>query len=210
MNHVILHPPVADMTAKAEAAGRFAASALNAIESLRFGRVECDAKGAIAAFVGLLNDLRVDLSTALPTRECNVCARAAVEYRIEPDQRTVCVVCAHDRLEQVRQFERDEVAPEGATRLGILKAALDAVHHRSDRHGPPSITFAQVADVWNAHLGKDFLGEKRLTAVHVALLLATFKLVRAGVNPKHVDNWVDAAGYSSCGGEVAALEEGSR
>lgn len=157
----------------------------------------------IAEFAALLADFGLELAEVLPAKTCNVCSREAVEYRRDADTRIVCNLCMRDRLEEVRDFTAAEVK-EGApstpamSRLAVLNAALDAVHHRGDQHGAPGVTFARIAAIWNILMGDD-----RFSAVDVALLLTALKLVRASVNPGHADNWTDMAGYAACGGEVA-------
>ena len=38
----------------------------------------------------------------------------------------------------------------------------------------------------------------------VANMMVLLKIARAKENPKHMDNWVDMAGYATCAGEIAA------
>ena len=40
----------------------------------------------------------------------------------------------------------------------------------------------------------------------VAVMMTLLKLARAKANPKHVDNAIDAAGYSALAGEIGAGE----
>lgn len=84
-------------------------------------------------------------------------------------------------------------------RGAVLDAARDAVtRDREATHGDARATFAQVADLWSALLGV------ALRPDQVALMLDQVKTVRAWGNPGHADNWVDKAGYSALGGELAA------
>jgi len=39
--------------------------------------------------------------------------------------------------------------------------------------------------------------------VDVAAMMALMKLGRIAGNPAHMDSWIDLAGYSACGGEIA-------
>ena len=188
---------------KAATALKFAASALNHAEQGMSLRATSDIQSAIAAFALVLQDFGVQLCTVLPTTRCNVCGRAAIEYAVSSNLVT-CILCAHRRLEESAQFARDEVTGErdaAASRLGVLQAAVSAVHDRGDKHGSPCVTFPRIAQMWNV-----LLGESRFTAVDVALCLAALKLIRASVNPEHSDNWVDVAGYAACGSEVAGGE----
>lgn len=187
-------------TQKAERALAHTASVLNATERGEQSRATSDIKAAIASFALVLGDYGVTLQSVLPTEACNVCGRPAIEYGMV-DNRVTCIVCAHKRLEEQAQFDRDDAQPESdplMSRLGVLHAAVSAVHDRGDKHGSPGATFPRIAAMWNV-----LLRETRFTAIDVALCLAALKLIRASVNPRHADNWVDVAGYAACGSEVA-------
>lgn len=81
----------------------------------------------------------------------------------------------------------------------VLQAARVAVtRDREATHGDARATFAQIADLWSALLGVPVRPDQ------VALMLDQVKTVRAWGNPGHMDNWVDKAGYSGLGGELAA------
>lgn len=193
-------PALCPTTQKAERALAYVASALNATERGERSRATSDIKAAIATFALMLEDYGAELRSVLPTEQCNVCGRAAIEYGVA-DNRVTCIVCAATRLEEVAQFDRDDVAPDSEplmSRLGVLHAAVSAVHDRGDKHGAPGATFPRIAAMWNV-----LLRETRFTAIDVALCLAALKLIRASVNPRHADNWVDVAGYAACGSEVA-------
>ena len=42
----------------------------------------------------------------------------------------------------------------------------------------------------------------RITPTDVAIMMTLFKVARLQGNPKHIDSWVDACGYMSCGCEM--------
>lgn len=87
------------------------------------------------------------------------------------------------------------------TRSEILHAAHEAVTvDRAATHGAAEQSFSRIAAIWSARLGLN------ITPAQVAILLIDLKTVRAWGNPLHCDNWVDIAGYASCGGEVADME----
>lgn len=84
------------------------------------------------------------------------------------------------------------------TRAEILNTALAAVTvDRAATHGNAENGFSLIGALWSADLGV------QIGAVDVARLMVLFKMARAKGNPAHADNWVDAAGYAACGGEVA-------
>ena len=83
-------------------------------------------------------------------------------------------------------------------RAEILATATDYVtRDRVAAHGRAEDTFARIAALWSADLGIP------LTGTDVARMMVLFKMARAKGNPAHEDNWVDAAGYSALGGEMA-------
>lgn len=83
-------------------------------------------------------------------------------------------------------------------RAEILTAASQAVTiDRAATHGNLEDNFASIAAIWSVRLGVP------ITTDQVAILMVDLKTVRAWANPAHHDNWVDIAGYSACGGELA-------
>lgn len=91
-------------------------------------------------------------------------------------------------------------------RSDILNTAREHVtKDRAARHGDNEKSFATVAEYWNTHLRSiGVINEGRLiNPEDVALMLGLLKVARIGNNPQHEDNWIDLAGYSACGGELA-------
>ena len=83
-------------------------------------------------------------------------------------------------------------------RTKILQDAMQAVTvDRAATHGKPEDTFSAIAALWSARLGQT------ITPAQVCIMLIDLKTARAWGNPGHGDNWVDMAGYSACGGELA-------
>lgn len=98
----------------------------------------------------------------------------------------------------------DEVEDDGfitchdSTRAHILDTAKEYVtKDRQATHGKPEGTFGLIASYWSAHLGQE------ITATDVASMMVLLKLARAKANPGNADNWIDAAGYAACAGELA-------
>ena len=96
--------------------------------------------------------------------------------------------------------------PEGleklASRTSIRGEILDTARtyvtkDRMQTHGAPADSFKMIAAVWSARLGIT------VTPAQVCLLMGDLKACRAWMNPWHLDNWVDLAGYAACGGEIA-------
>lgn len=99
-----------------------------------------------------------------------------------------------------------EKAPE--TRREILEESSRLIcGDREKDYGSAEDNFGTVGRMWEAYLraahpALEFT-ENGITPVDVAAMLGLLKLARAAGNPKHMDNWVDLAGYAACGGEIA-------
>lgn len=72
---------------------------------------------------------------------------------------------------------------------------------RNTTHGNPENSFGIIAAYWSAHINKN------ITAADVAVMMTLLKLARLKSNPANEDNWIDAAGYMACGGELATEEK---
>lgn len=88
------------------------------------------------------------------------------------------------------------------TRDEILATATKYVtHDRNKSHGSPENTFGLIAIYWSAHL------ETNVSASDVAVMMTLLKLARLKSNQSNEDNWIDAAGYMACGGELATEDK---
>ena len=82
-------------------------------------------------------------------------------------------------------------------RKDILDTAKGYVtKDRASDHGDMENNFRTIAMYWSVHLGVP------VSATDVSVMMTLLKLARIKSNPKHVDNWVDGAGYLACGGEL--------
>lgn len=68
---------------------------------------------------------------------------------------------------------------------------------RAADHGDLEDNFVRIAQMWSAYAQIPF------TASDVAAMMVLLKVARVASNPGHADNWIDAAGYAACGGELA-------
>lgn len=91
-------------------------------------------------------------------------------------------------------------------RTKTLELATAAVAQRATPYGTPENNFERIARRWNAHLQNAGL-DGDLTPVDVALMLSDVKAARIESDPKHLDSWVDMAGYAACGAEVSKAGE---
>jgi hypothetical protein len=86
-------------------------------------------------------------------------------------------------------------------RSQILDTAKNYVtKDRADTHGDAESNFGLISAYWSAHLNKN------ITPHDVAVMMTLLKLARARGNPGHVDNAIDAAGYSALAGEIGTGE----
>ena len=92
-------------------------------------------------------------------------------------------------------------------RKQILDEAAKCVcGDRDEQYGSPENSFAVIADLWNTYINarRYFKGFSRdcLEASDVAAMMTLFKMARVATGQNKADNWIDAAGYAACGGEV--------
>lgn len=82
-------------------------------------------------------------------------------------------------------------------RIEILEAAIRYVSvDRAATHGGAEDSFDRIADFWSTYLSLD------LNKQDVCAMMVLLKVARIAGNPKHVDSWIDCAGYASLGGEM--------
>ena len=83
-------------------------------------------------------------------------------------------------------------------RAEILDTAKQYVtKDRQATHGKPEDSFGRIGEYWTAHL------KREITNQDVAVMMTLLKIARLDANPENLDNWIDACGYLSCGGEMA-------
>ena len=79
----------------------------------------------------------------------------------------------------------------------LEEAALIVEGDRKEDYGDTYESFGNIADLWTAYL------KTNISASDVAAMMIMLKLCRAKHFPTHKDSWLDIAGYSACGYEVA-------
>ena len=191
--HTNVYSPTATTFDKAHIATCRCVRATEAIEHGDADLAIQHTEAAIVALVGVVADYDITQIEVLPSRRCDDCGRDAIEFRIL-DGRVVCNLCerALDDDRNVLEHETDRLSREQ-----VLEIARAVITDRRTRHGSPTVTFARIAHLWGALLCVEVRPED------VAICLAALKLIRASVEPKHGDNWIDLAGYGACGAEVA-------
>lgn len=90
------------------------------------------------------------------------------------------------------------------TRKECLDAAGKAVlTDRAREYGHPEDCFGLIAALWSRYTGCD------ISTADVAAMMILLKLARVEGNPRHMDSWIDIAGYAACGAECASGMSGS-
>lgn len=86
------------------------------------------------------------------------------------------------------------------TREEIIKQVEKCIlNDRQNTYGTPEDNFQTIANYWNNYLGiKDAFF--MLSAKDVAIMMILLKIARMKSSPNHLDNYVDAAGYSIIAG----------
>tara|TARA_B110000967_G_C18810481_1_gene523304 strand:+ start:348 stop:803 length:456 start_codon:yes stop_codon:yes gene_type:complete len=93
----------------------------------------------------------------------------------------------------------ESLEPRSYSRGDILDTAKEYVtKDRAADHGDMEDNFNMIADYWSLHL------EQHIDAHDVAVMMTLLKVARIKSNPKHMDNFIDGAGYLACGGELVS------
>lgn len=94
------------------------------------------------------------------------------------------------------------------SREDILNQAKECVCvSREADYSSPENSFNTIARMWTSYLdAKGFSHSNPLTSKDVAAMMVLFKMSRVATGRNKTDNWVDAAGYAACGGEVEMAE----
>lgn len=71
---------------------------------------------------------------------------------------------------------------------------------RNVTHGDAEDNFRVIAQLWNVYIHNS-KGED-LNNKDVAIMMCLFKISRLMTNVNNLENWLDLAGYSACGGGI--------
>lgn len=95
-------------------------------------------------------------------------------------------------------FDERQDAPDVNIRALVLDEAKRVItQDRADEYGDASENFKAIADMWSTYL------DHTLVEADVAAMMVLVKIARIKANHTHRDSWVDIAGYSALGAEVA-------
>lgn len=78
-------------------------------------------------------------------------------------------------------------------------------HNRQSTYRDAEVNFADIAVIASVVLAPRL--KEPLTAVDVAAFSACIKLARLKSSHRHLDNWIDLAGYAVCGAGIVKREE---
>ncbi len=71
---------------------------------------------------------------------------------------------------------------------------------RAESYGDAKPSHERIASMWSAMLGV------KISAYDVALCMIALKLVRAQINPQHIDSLIDLAGYAALASELVPAD----
>lgn len=100
-----------------------------------------------------------------------------------------------------------KVETESVRKSILTEAANIVCNDRNKQYGEPEDNFATIASLWNPYLSAKLGQEVKLDGADVGMLMTLFKCGRIVSGQAKRDNFVDAAGYIACAGEIA-LKEG--
>ena len=92
----------------------------------------------------------------------------------------------------------------------IIKMVSDIItHDRQSEYGDPEDNFTCIMRLWNNYIfhKKGPIYENLFTRKDVAILMMLLKIARMTSSPNHLDNYVDAAGYSIIAGSFCDIED---
>lgn len=115
-------------------------------------------------------------------------------------------------VKEIEQFALDlqdsyDLRASKCSRENIIKQVEKCImNDRQNTYGTPEDNFQKITDYWNTYLNiKD--ATFKLTKQDVAIMMVLLKIARMGTSPNHLDNFVDAAGYSIIAGSFCNTEK---
>ena len=110
------------------------------------------------------------------------------------------VIGYEDFIKEYIYLDREEKA----SRKSILEQADKLVNgDRNEQYGNPEENFKLIAKFWDTYLSQR-AKDTSLLPEDVASMMILFKVARICTGNEKADNWIDIAGYASCGGEIEA------
>ena len=96
-------------------------------------------------------------------------------------------------------------------RKEILATATNCIcGDRDKKYGNPENSLSMIAALWEPFLKEKCVSEGAIVRIlpeDAAAMMVLFKMARIATGVYSEDNWIDAAGYAACGGEIATNKE---
>jgi hypothetical protein len=86
------------------------------------------------------------------------------------------------------------------------KAAELVAGDRDRQHGQKKDNFDRIAKLWGAYMTIRRSGMAPLDAIDVGHMMVLMKIARTQSGAVNPDDYVDAAGYAACAGEIATRD----
>ena len=109
-----------------------------------------------------------------------------------------------------RRTKKQAPARDLLNRSEILFKANEAVSKaRNVSYGEPQDDFACTAELWDSYITRitQVRGLPSIRPSDISVMMILLKISRLANSPGEMDHWVDIAGYSAIGGEIAGEEE---
>ena len=131
-----------------------------------------------------------------------------------PDQKTVSRILTAEVEAKKKNVPSGAVSPlePVVTRHSVLSTADSVVNGaRADVYGGPEDSFQLIARLWEPYLSAKCISMDGacIEPEDVAVMMGLLKVARLAQSPDHEDSWIDLAGYTACGAEIACAR-GSR
>lgn len=111
--------------------------------------------------------------------------------------------------QELAQHEKGEAEPDLSSRRGILlQAARCVCGDRDQDYGSPENSLSAIASLWANYINAKYGVSAPLSGVDASAMMVLFKIARVATGHGKADNWVDAAGYAACGGEIEGAHAG--
>jgi len=109
-----------------------------------------------------------------------------------------------------RKVVKQEPARDLLNRSEILFKANGAISRaRNVTYGEPQDDFACTAELWDSYITRitQVRGLPSIRPSDISAMMILLKISRLANSPGEMDHWIDIAGYSAIGGEIAGQEE---
>lgn len=94
----------------------------------------------------------------------------------------------------------EKIAP---TRKSILDQAMKCISgERAQDYGTPEHSLTTIGRLWAGYINGKFATNIDISGADASAMMVLFKMARVATGHNKEDNWVDAAGYAACGGEL--------